>query len=55
MSKPKLQVGSRVIAVVDNELVSRVLLKGSSVPELQELANFVFFYCLLHGLVLFVL
>ena len=49
----KLPFGSRVIPVVDNESVEKILLKGSGVNELRELSDFLFFFCFLRGLLLF--
>ena len=44
--------GSRVLAVVDNEAVHRVLAKGSGCEELQKLAKFAFLYCIRKGILL---
>ena len=49
----KLPFGSRVIPVVDNEAVERILIKGSGVPELRELSDFLFFFCILRGILVF--
>ena len=49
----KLPFGSRVIPVVDNEAVEKILLKGSGVPELRELADFLFLFGVLNGLLIF--
>lgn len=49
----RLRRGSRVIAVVDNEAVWRILTKGSGREELQQLAKYIFLYCVRHGIVLF--
>ena len=38
--------GSRVLPVVDNQPVWRVLRQGSGVPELQEIARWFFLWCL---------
>ena len=41
--------GSRVIAIIDNESVFYILLHGSKIMKLQELARFCFLYCLKRG------
>ena len=43
--------GSRVILVVDNMGVWRIIAKGSSIPELQLLAKELFIYCVRKGIV----
>ena len=45
--------GSKVIAVVDNEAVAKILEKGSGLSELRALADYFFLYCLVHGLMVF--
>jgi hypothetical protein len=45
--------GSRVVAVVDNEAVWKILSKGSGKFELQKLADFFFLYCLARGIAAF--
>lgn len=44
--------GSRVIAVVDNEAVYKILQRGSGIEELQVLARFLFKYCIQRGILL---